>query len=428
MLTDTSIRQLRSDPSKIKKLFDGNRNGLHILCHPSGRKTFAVKYTHPVTRKEQTLTLGEYPHISLKMARDRAEAARALRVRGIDPREAEKREREASRAAAQDTFEQIAEEWVKVRGARWSEVYRHKIKTMLARHLYPAIGKKPITQITAPLLLTLLRPIEESGKTDLAHTLAQQAAAIFRFAIATGRAVNDPAAALRGALAPHHQRNFPAVTTPQEVTELLRAMDAYQGEYITRAALEFTLLTFQRSKSIRLAKWDQIDWANRLWRIPAEIMKMKEPHLVPLASQVIDLLRSLQPLTGESEYLFPCLFSRSKPISENTMLYALVRMGYRGTMTVHGFRTTASTLLNENGQNPDVIEAALSHIRGDIRSIYNRAKYLSERTAMYQWWADYVDRLRCSEGDEPLTPYVKAERDAWAMGSAGAGASMGRRD
>ncbi len=394
MLTDTAIRQLRPDPPKTKKLYDGARNGLHVLCHPSGRKTFAVKYTHPITRKEQTLTLGEYPHISLRAARESAEAARALRVQGVDPGEAKKRQREESRAAAEDTFEQIGAEWVKVRGARWSETYRHKIQAMLRHHLYPAIGKMPITLVSAPRLLALLRPIEESGKTDLAHTLLQQAAAIFRFAIATGKAVNDPAAALRGALAPHRQKNFAAITTPEEFGELLRAMDAYQGEYTTKAALEFTMLTFQRSQSVRLARWDQIDWTNRLWRIPAEIMKAKEPHLVPLATQAIDLLRALEPLTGHSEYLFPCLFSRAKPISENTMLYALVRLGYRGRMTVHGFRSTASTLLNENGHHPDVIEAALAHMRGDIRSIYNRAKYLPERVKLYQWWADYVLALR----------------------------------
>ena len=394
MLTDTAIRQLRPEPPKTKKLHDGGRNGLHILCHPSGRKVFAVRYTHPVTRKEQTLTIGEYPHVSLKMARDRAEAARGLRVLGVDPREEEKRKEEASRAAAEDTFEQLGAEWMKVRGARWSEVYRHKIRAMLEHHLYPGIGKKPITQVSAPQLLSLLRPIEQSGKTDLAHTLLQQAAAIFRFAIATGRAVNDPAAALRGALAPHREKNLNAITTPDEFAELLRAMDSYQGEYTTKAALEFTMLTFQRSQSILLAKWEQIDWTNKLWRIPAEIMKMKEPHLVPLATQALDLLRSLQPVTGHSEYIFPSLFSGSKPISANTMLYALVRLGYRGRMTVHGFRSTASTLLNENGHHPDVIEAALAHVRGDIRSIYNRAKYLPERVKLYQWWADYVDELR----------------------------------
>lgn len=394
MLTDTAIRKLQAEPPKTKKLYDGGGNGLHILCHPSGRKVFAVRYTHPITRKEQTLTIGEYPHVSLKMARDRAEAARGQRVLGIDPREEEKRAREASRAAAEDTFEQIGTEWIKVRGARWSETYRHKIRAMLEHHLYPAIGKTPITQISAPLLLSLLRPIEASGKTDLAHTLLQQAASIFRFAIATGRAINDPAAALRGALAPHREKNFNAITTPEEFAELLRAMDSYHGEYTTKAALEFTMLTFQRSQSIRFAKWEQIDWTNKLWRIPAEIMKMKEPHLVPLSTQALDLLRALEPVTGHSEYIFPCLFSRAKPMSENTMLYALVRLGYRGRMTVHGFRSSASTLLNENGHHPDVIEAALAHVRGDVRSIYNRAKYLPERVTLYQWWADYVDGLR----------------------------------
>lgn len=394
MLTDTAIKQLRPEPPKVKKLFDGTGNGLHVLCHPSGRKTFAVKYPHPITRKEQTLTIGEYPHISLKVARDRAEAARGLRVLGVDPREAIESEKEATRAASEDTFQQIGVEWMKVRGAHWSAVYRHKVDAMLRRHLFPVIGSAPVTQISAPRLLELLRPIESSGKTDLAHTLKQHASAIFRFAIVTGRATADPAAALQGALAPHKQKNFPAITDPTEFGTLLNLIDGYEGEYITRAALLFTVLTFQRSGSIRGARWDQIDLAAGLWRIPAESMKMKEPHLVPLSRQAVTLLNEIRPLTENTGFVFPSLWRRNKSISENTMLYALVRLGYRGRMSVHGFRTSASTLLNENGHHPDVIEAALAHVRGDIRSIYNKAKYLPERVKLYQWWADYCDQLR----------------------------------
>jgi integrase len=393
MLTDTTIKQVRPS-NKIQKLFDGYRTGLHLLVHPGGRKTFAIKYSHPITKKERTFTIGPYPHITLKEARAETEKARTLLVHGIDPQEDKVKRKAEIKAAHVDTFEYLTNDWIKVRGARWSETYRHKIRTMLEHHLFPSIGNKPITQVSSPMLLSLLRPIEECGKTDLAHTLLQQAGAVFRYAIATDKAVNDPAAALRGALAPHREKNLNAITTPEELAELLRAMDSYQGEYTTKAALAFTMLTFQRSQSIRLAKWEQIDWTNKLWRIPAEIMKMKEPHLVPLAAQTVDLLRALEPVTGQSEYIFPCLFSRSKPISSNTMLYALVRLGYRGRMTVHGFRSTASTLLNENGHHPDVIEAALAHVRRDIRSIYNRAKYLPERVKLYQWWADYVDDLR----------------------------------
>lgn len=220
------------------------------------------------------------------------------RIRDTEMRKAE------IKAAHVDTFEHLTNDWIKVRGARWSETYRHKIRTMLARHLLPALGKSPITKITAPLLLSLLRPIEANGNTDLAHTLLEQAGSIFRFAISTGRAVNDPASALRGALVPHRQVNLVAVTTPEDFRELLLAMDSYQGEYVTRAALEFTMLTFQRTQSILLAQWNQIDWNARLWRIPAETMKMKEPHLVPLSRQAIELLRALQPLTGHSDFIF----------------------------------------------------------------------------------------------------------------------------
>lgn len=393
MLTDTFIKNLRPSPL-LKKHFDGNGTGLHLICNPGGKKTFAIKYLHPATRKEQTFNVGEYPSTSLKDARDQATHVRALLAQGIDPREIRAQARMNEKATIVDTFQNLGRDWMQVRGAGWSDSYRNKTATMLDRHLFSSLGELPITQITAPQLLAVLRTIEATGKTDMAHTLMQHASAIFRFAMATARAFADPAAALRGALAPHKQENFPAITDPDEFAELLVAMDCYQGEYITRAALQFTLLTFQRSKSIRFARWDQIDWNAKLWRIPAEIMKMKDAHVVPLSRQTEELLQSICPLTGNGDYIFPSLTDRARTISENTMLYALVRLGYRGRMTVHGFRTSASTLLNENGHHPDVIEAALAHTRGDIRSIYNKAKYLPERRIMYQWWADHCDELR----------------------------------
>ena len=307
--------------------------------------------------------------------------ARELLAQRIDPRAHKLQTLMGKKSATVDTFKNIGLDWMQISGARWSLSYREKTEAMLERHLFPALGSFPIRELTAPKLLAVLRPIEECS-TDMAHILLQHAGAIFRFAIATARGVSDPAAALRGALAPHKQVNFPSITDPAEFSELLVAMDAYQGEYTTRAAMEFTLLTFQRSQSIRFARWDQIDWNAKLWRIPAEIMKMKEPHLVPTSRQTEELLKKIHPLTGQGDYIFPSLTDRSKTISENTMLYALVRLGYRGRMTVHGFRTSASTLLNENGYHPNVIEAALAHTRGDIRSIYNKAKYLPERRTM----------------------------------------------
>lgn len=392
MLSDTAIKQAKP-ADRVRKMFDGRGTGLHLLVQPSGSKSFALKFVHPETRKEQTLTIGPYPAYSLQEAREQASKARALLAKGHDPRRPAGAASGGSEVFRAPTFDQVGLDWVRVRGARWSETYRHKVVTMLQRYLFAALGSRPVAAVQAGDLLAVLRPIEAAGHTDLAHTLLQHAGGIFRFAVATGRAPIDPAAALRGALMPHRQENLAAVTTPGEFAELLRAMDAFRGEFVTKAALTFTMLTFQRSQSVRYARWDQIDWSARLWRVPAEIMKMKEPHLVPLARQTIDLLRAIQPLTGERDYMFNSLRCPSKPLSENTMLYALYSMGYRDRMTVHGFRTTASTLLNENGHNPDVIEAALAHTRGDIRAIYNRAKYLPERAALYQWWADYCDGL-----------------------------------
>jgi hypothetical protein len=240
MLTDTAIKQVRPS-NKTQKLFDGYRTGLHLLVHPGGRKTFAIKYPHPITKKERTFTIGPYPHITLKEARAETEKARTLLVHGIDPQEDKVKRKAEIKAAHVDTFEQLANDWIKFRGAHWSEKYRHKVRTTLTRNLFPSLGKTPITKITAPLLLSLLRPIENNGNTDKAHTLLEHVGAIFRFAMSEGRAAMDTSLALRGALIPHRQVNLPAVTTPEDFRELLLAMDCYKGEYVTRAALEFDL-------------------------------------------------------------------------------------------------------------------------------------------------------------------------------------------
>ncbi len=298
-----------------------------------------------------------------------------------------------------------------IRGARWAPGYRYKVRSMLARHLYPEIGQTPIAAISAKELLSCLRAIEARQQGCIAHTLLQHCVAIFRYAIATERAVNDPASALRGTLSPHKTENLAAITTPAEFGELLWLIDSYQGDIVTRLGLKFTALTFQRSKSVRFAKWSDLDWNERLWRIPAEQMKMKEAHIVPLSRQCLDLLKELRFLSGQSEYIFPSGITSKKPLSENTMLYALKRLGYGGKMTVHGFRTSASTLLNENRHHPDVIEVALAHITGDVRSVYNRAKYLSERTEMYQWWADYCDSLRLRASGSSVAPKIAARKD-----------------
>ncbi|WVN41775.1 tyrosine-type recombinase/integrase [beta proteobacterium MWH-UniP1] len=392
MLTETLLRQIKPGPTP-KKLFDGNGTGLHVILHPSGRKTFALKYYHPITKKELTYTIGSFPLVSLREARNRVHELRKQIATGLDPREqGQKRKNQASFDG--DTFRLVATDWMNVRGARWSVGYRHKVESMLGKHLYPRIGDAQISAITAKELLGLLRAIETNQRGCIAHTLLQHCSAVFRYAIATERGTNDPAAALRGALTPHKTKNHAAITDPSGFGELLWMIDSYQGDFVTRMGLRFTALTFQRSRNVRFARWAHIDWASKLWRIPAEEMKMREAHLVPLSAQSLEILRELLPLTGHSEFIFPSGISSRKPLSENTMLYALKRLGYVGRMTVHGFRTSASTLLNENGRHPDVIEAALAHTNGDVRAVYNKAKYLSERIEMCQWWADYCDSLR----------------------------------
>lgn len=431
MLTETLLRQVRPSHSS-RKIFDRNGTGLHVILHPSGRKTFALKYYQPITKKEQTYTIGVFPLISLKEARNRVHEIRKQIANGLDPREQIQKDKNPS-ALNEDTFRSIATDWMNVRGARWSVGYRHKVESMLGRHLYPRIGDTEISAISAKELLALLRAIEINQQGCIAHTLLQHCSAVFRYAIATERGTADPAAALRGALPPHRTKNHAAITDPSEFGELLWMIDGYQGDVVTRIGLRFTALTFQRSRNVRFARWAHIDWAAKLWRIPAEEMKMREAHVVPLSAQSLDLLRELHPLTGQSEFIFPGGISSRKPLSENTMLYALKRLGYVGRMTVHGFRTSASTLLNENGRHPDVIEAALAHTTGNVRAVYNKAKYLSKRIEMYQWWADYCDSLRaraersrktldqftrnqCQESDQALAQHTPTQGHALSQG------------
>lgn len=434
MLTETFLRQLKPT-NKPKKIYDGKGTGLHVIVHPTGRKSFTLKYYHPETKKEQTLTIGTYPMIGLKEARLRVLELRANIATGQNPRPT-RGDRESGHVSGKETFRALATEWMDTKGAHWSPSYRHKVEAMLRRHLYPNIGERAITTLSAREFLTLLRSIEHNIQGCIAHTLLQYISGVFRYAIATDRAINDPSQALRGALKPHRTENLAAITNPDHFGELLWLIDSYQGDFITKMCLKFTALTFQRSKSIRFAKWCDIDWGMRLWRIPAAEMKMKEAHLVPLSRQCLELLETLKPHSGRTGFLFPSAITSLKPISENTMLYALKRLGYSGRMTVHGFRTSASTLLNENGRHADVIEAALAHFSGSIRSIYNRARYLPERIEMYQWWADYCDTLRAlverSRAPRMLTEPYPIDRhialSSTTISSSISAASANRRD
>jgi len=400
-LSDTTIRTAKPS-EKPRKLVD--EKGMYLLIQPTGAKLWRLNYRFD--GKQKTLALGEYDPkdgITLAMARDRRDDARKLLAQGIDPGAQRKQEKQERRLSQENTFEAIGREWMKVKGKEWTETYAGKTKACLERHAFPSIGSKPIKDITAPDLLAMLRAIEKRGTVDMAHRVQQHCGAIFRFAVACGKALADPTSALKGALATTKQEHYAALTDPKDYADLLRSIDEYRGEITTKTAMQMLAYTFQRTKEVRFAEWSQFDLDGAMWRIPAEVMKMREEHLVPLSKQVVALLRELKALTGNDRLVFPSTTNRDRPISENTVTYGLARMGFKGRMTGHGFRSVASTILNEQGYRHDVIERQLAHAeRNQVRAAYNRAEYLLERKVMMQEWADYLDKLKGGADIIPL--------------------------
>jgi integrase len=392
---------------KPYKLFD--ERGLFMLLTPSGGRLWRLRYRYGGV--EKLLTLGPYPDVSLKRAREKREDARRLLADGIDP----SANRKAERATQADTFEAIAREWLELQSKRLADETMSILASRLTSYLYPSLGNRPVAAITAQELLAVLRRVEARGKNETAHRVRSLAGRIFRYAVATGRAEHDIATDLRDALAPVRPRNFAAVTDPARVGELLRAIDGYVGQPVTALALRLAPLVFVRPGELRAAEWSEFDLDNAEWRIPAARMKMGEQHIVPLSSQAIEILKSLQPLASRSRYVFPSLLTRERPMSENTINAALRRLGYNGNeQTGHGFRSFASTLLNEQGFPPDVIELQLAHAeRNKIRAAYNKAQRLGERKKMMQEWADYLDKLRSNDNTLSLHSFglaVTADR------------------
>jgi integrase len=307
----------------------------------------------------------------------------------------------SARSAEADTFQAIALEWLGKQP--FAPATLEKTEWTLNDLLFPFIGGKAVRQLTAPDILAVLRRLEARGRHETAHRTRQRISQVLRYAIATGRADSDPTRDLRGALTPIEVTSRAAITEPAKVGELLRAIDGYQGDPATCAALKLAPLLFVRPGELRGAEWREIDLKAAEWRIPGERMKMREPHLVPLSAQAVTILRELQPLTGNGRLVFPSLRSRERCISENTLGAGLRRLGYsKDEMTAHGFRSMASTLLNEQGFPPDVIELQLAHRERTVRSVYNRAQRLEERRRMMQAWADYLDALKAGGNVVPI--------------------------
>jgi integrase len=392
MRLSTAKIQKATAQKKTVRLFDGR--GLYLEIAPTGSRWWRFKYRF--AGKEKRISIGVYPDVGLKKARDRRDEMRKLVADGIDPSAARKQQKLMALDAAANTFESVAREWFEKHSTNWEASYSVKLLARLEANIFPWLGDRPIRDIKPPELLSVLRRVESRGVLETAHRLMNYCGNIYRYAVATGRAERDISSDLRGALPPSTPQHHASVTDPEGVAALLRAIDGYRGSNVTRYALQLAPLVFVRPGELRKAEWSEIDLEAGEWRIPPGRMKMKTKHIVPLSSQAVAILRALQPLTGKGHYVFPGARSRERCMSENTVNGALRRLGWSGSeMTGHGFRSMASTLLNEQGWNRDAIERQLAHTeRNSIRAAYNYAEHLPERRRMMQAWSDYLHTLK----------------------------------
>ena len=389
MLTELAVKAAKPR-EKPYKLFD--ERGLYLFIPTSGARLWRLKYH--LHGREKLLALGGWPDVTLKRARAKRDEARTLAADGIDPAA----RRRAERVAAADTFSALAREYLDTHGKAFAPKTLKKARWLLDDWLDKYVGSTPVRQVTAADILGVCRRLQAKGARESAHRVRSLASRVFRYGVATGRCERDPCGDLRGALEPIGTRNRAAIVEPGKFAELLRAIDGYQGQPATGYALKLLPYCFVRPGELRLAEWGEFELEGKepQWRIPAGRMKMREQHIVPLARQVVALLKELQPITGDGVLLFPGLRSPERPISDNTVNAALRRLGFSGQEHVaHGFRSTASTLLNEQGWHPDLIELQLAHAeRNKVRAAYNRAERLTERRSMMQAWADYLDSLK----------------------------------
>jgi integrase len=400
MLSDIETRKAKPKDTPYKL---ADQRGLYLLVNPNGGKLWRMNYRFE--GKQKTLALGTYPDVPLSQAREKRDEARKLLAGGTDPGEHRKTQKQTALDRAANSFEAVAREWLSKYQSTWVPAHAARIVRRLELDVFPWIGARPMADITAPELLAVLRRIEERGALETAHRTLQTCGQIFRYGMATGRTERDPAADLRGALPPIKGKHFSAITDPREIGALLRALWDYQGSFVIRCALRLAPLVFVRPGELRNAEWSELDLDRAEWYIPAGRMKMKEPHIVPLASQAVTILRELHALTGTGRYVFPSPRTTSRPMSENGVLSALRRMGYgKEEMTGHGFRAMARTVLDEVlGFRVDIIEHQLAHAVKDPNGrAYNRTTYLDERHRMMQAWADYLDGLRNGAGVIPL--------------------------
>lgn len=391
-LTDTAIKAAKHGAKPIK-LFD--ERGLFLLLQPSGGKLWRLKYR--VLGKEKKLSLGIYPDVSLKEARKRRNEARSLLANGADPASVKREQAKSAKRSAANTFKAIADEFIEKSVKEGRAAVTIKKTRWLLSLMEADLGNRPIIEITPADLLETLQKVEAKGHLETARRMRSFAGRVFRYAVATSRATSDPSSLLRGALVAPKVTHHSAILEPKAVGELLRAIDGYQGQPLTCLALKLTPHVFVRPGELRRAEWQEFDLEKAVWTIPAEKMKMRDPHVVPLSLQVLELLEATKAISAGQQYVFSSLYPGKRPMSENTINASLRRLGYSGKeMTAHGFRSMASTLLNESGKwSADAIERALAHKDGNAtRGAYHRGKHWDERVQMAQWWSDHLDSLR----------------------------------
>ncbi len=414
--SNATIKSIKSGDTR-NRLSDGA--GLYLRLFVNGG-SHGWRFDYSINGRRNTLSLGTYPHTSLSLARKKADDARKQVSAGTDPSDARKEVRSelalhravTERAAAGlppvDSFEAVAREWHTKNVPTWAPSHSSKIIRRLEQDVFPWIGAKPVGAIRPTELLTLLKRVEDRGAIETTHRVQQNCGQVFRYAVATGRAESDPSRDLRGALTPWKPEHYPTLTDSRDVGRLLRDIEAYEGGFITKCAMRLSPMLFVRPGELRRAEWNEINLDEGEWRIPAAKMKGRVMHIVPLAKQAVRILSELQPLTGSSAWVFPGVRTNGEPMSENTVNAALRRLGYaRSTITAHGFRGMASTLLHECGWPSDVIERQLSHAeRNAVKAAYNHAEHLPARRKMMQAWADHLDALR--KGGKVISLQTKA--------------------
>ncbi|QPK14599.1 tyrosine-type recombinase/integrase [Pectobacterium versatile] len=387
-LTDVKVRSAKPE-DKAYKLTDGE--GMHLMVHPNGSKYWRLQYRFD--GKQKTLALGVYPEITLSEARQRRDEAKRQIATGTDPSEQKKVDKQLRQTLVDNTFKAIALEWHEYKRPNWSKGYAEDLMEAFENDIFPDIGKRPIAEIKPLEMLTSLRKLEKRGVLDKLRKIRQACNQVFRYAIVTGRAENNPASELASALPPPKATHYPHLL-PDELPDFLRALSTYSGSKVTQLATRILMLTGVRTIELRQAEWKEFDFEKQLWEVPKERMKMRRPHLVPLSDQVIDALQQLHAVTGRYNLVFPGRNDITKPMSEASINQVLKRIGYHGKATGHGFRHTMSTILHEQGYNTAWIELQLAHVdKNTIRGTYNHAQYLEQRRGMLQWYGDFIDGL-----------------------------------